>query len=138
MRRKLWGALAVALVCGAALAGCGSKAGGAEVLAEVDAFTEELVGKVEGAADPSAGVGEAQKLLDARREGLRAKVSAWRRSEEFRRGGELRRRWDERESDNAFRVAGLRTKYIDRAMSDAEFKTRLDALVADYQKLFEP
>ena len=138
MRKRLWVALALAAVWCGAWAGCAREAGAGEVLREVDAFTEELVGKVERAGDPAAGVAEARKFLDERGEGLRTKVLAVRRSQEFARGGEARSRWEERESDNVFRVAGLRTKYVDRAMSDAEFRSKLDALVGDYQKLFEP
>lgn len=133
----------MAAACAAALlCACGKDAGRAqttaEAAAELDAFTEELVRKVEGGPDTPAGVGEARALLDARRGELRAKVLAARRSEEYARGGEARERWDERESENVFRVAGLRTKYVARAMDDAAFKSQLDALVADYQKLFEP
>lgn len=128
------------LLLAASLAACGGggQARPSEAAAELDAFTEELVGKVEGAADTAAGVREARAALNARREGLRAKVLAVRRSAEYARGGAERERWDERESENVFRVSGLRAKYVTRAMEDAALRSELDGLVADYQKLFEP
>ena len=137
MRARLCGLLL--LLASASLAACGG--GGvrpSEAAAELDAFTEELVRKVEGASDTAAGVREARGVLNARRDGLRAKVLAVRRSEEYARGGAERERWDERESENVFRVSGLRTKYVTRAMGDAALRSELDALVADFQKLFEP
>lgn len=128
------------LLLAASLAACGGdkRARPSEAAAELDAFTEELVRKVEGAADTTAGVREARASLDARREELRAKILAARRSDEYARGGAERERWDERESENVFRVSGLRAKYVTQAMADASLRSELDALVADYQKLFEP
>ena len=138
-RQVLKARLCWVVLLAAALWACGGReARPSRAAAELDAFTEELVRKVEGAGDAAAGVAEARKLLGARREELRATVLAVRRSGEYGRGGAERERWEERESENVFRVSGLRTKYMTRAMEDAAFRSELDALVADYQKLFEP
>ncbi|HYP53550.1 MAG TPA: hypothetical protein VEQ42_08420 [Pyrinomonadaceae bacterium] len=142
MKRRGWGLLLLAALCALLSYACGGGGrGGArpgEAAAELDAFTEELVRKVESAAEGSAGLADARALLDARRGELRSKVVAVRKSEEYARDGAARERWEERESENVFRVAGLRTKYVAKSMGDAAFKSQLDALVADYQKLFEP
>jgi hypothetical protein len=136
----------LALACLLALAfGCGGR-GGAEapaaggvdrVVADLTAFTDELTGKVEKASDPSAGVAEAQALLDSRRAALAASVSALKKSSELRESAEARKKWLEAEVDNTTRVSGLKARLFEQAMRDPALGRRLDKLVADYQELFK-
>ncbi|HEV2705099.1 MAG TPA: hypothetical protein VGV59_04195 [Pyrinomonadaceae bacterium] len=107
----------------------------ARVVAEVASFTDELLRRIEGAQDPSTGVAEAQKFFDSRAREMRARVGAARASAQA--SAEARRSLLESEVDNSARVSNLQTKYLDRSMSDAAFKARLDKLVGDYRKLFE-
>ncbi len=112
--------------------------GGASVeraLADVASFTDELLKRVEGASDPSAGLAEAQKFFDSRASEMRARVGTVRAGAQA--SAETRRSLLESEVDNSARVSNLQTKYLDRSMTDAAFKARLDKLVADYRKLFE-
>jgi hypothetical protein len=104
-------------------------------LTEVNSFTEELLRKIEGAPDPAAGLGAAQQFFEARRDELRAKIVAARRSREARESAEAKGRLLENEVDNTARLSGLRTKYLER-MNDDAFKAKLDRLVEDYQELF--
>ena len=146
MRRRS-NTLRLALACLLALAaGCGGGRRGAEapaaggvdgVVAELTAFTEELAGKVEKASDASAGVAEAQSLLDARRASLAASVSALRKSSELRESAEARKKWLEAEVDNTTRVSGLKARLFEQAMRDPALGRRLDKLVSDYQELFK-
>jgi|GEM_PF-2562729 len=139
----------LALACLLALAaGCGGRGGagaggGADapggvdkVVAEVSAFTNELVEKVERAPDPSAGVAEAQSLLDSRRAALAASVSALKKGPELRESAEARKKWLEAEVDNTTRVSGLKARLFEPAMRDPALGGRLDKLVNDYQELF--
>lgn len=48
-------------------------------LKDVHAFTGEVIRKVESAADPAAGVDEAQRYLGARRTDIRTKVDSLRK-----------------------------------------------------------
>ncbi len=148
MRRR-WNPARLALACLLAVAaGCGRGGGGAgegatlpggvdKVVAELTAFTDELVGKVEKASDPSAGVAEAQALLDSRRAALAARVSALKKSPELRESAEARKKWLEAEVDNTTRVSGLKSRLFEQAMRDPALGRRLDKLVADYQELFK-
>jgi len=134
----------LALACLLALsAGCGGggteapAAGGVDkVVAELTAFTDELVGKVEKASDPSAGVAEAQALLDSRRAALSASVSALKKGPGLRESAEARKKWLEAEVDNTTRVSGLKSRLFEQAMRDQGLGRRLDKLVSDYQDLF--
>ena len=137
----------LALACALALAGCRREGGaGAHavgpgdpgvdaVIRQLGELTEELAGKVERAEDPKAGAGEAQRLLDARRGELAARIAALKRGE-LARDAAARGRWLEAEVEGTQRVSQLRLKYLDASMRDPELKSRLDRLVADYDAMF--
>lgn len=144
-----------ALACALALAGCGRShtsagntggigaggvadtgggAGGADALVKsLNAFTEELLAKVEKAGDTKAGAGEAQALLDARKGELAGRFAALKRGAQ---DSGTKARLLEAEVDNTDRVHRLQLKYADEAARDPELKALLDRLVADYDALF--
>jgi hypothetical protein len=107
-----------------------------EVLAEVNSFTAELMRKVETAPDPSAGLAEAQRQLDSRREDLAGKISALKRSPELRADEEARGRLLESEVENVRNVSTLRTKYMSEAMRDKDLRGRIDHFVNSYESLW--
>lgn len=127
-----------ALACWLALAGCKSSGAGAGGAAEtpdalvrtLNAFTDEMLSKVEKAADRKAGVAEAQALLDARRGELSAGVAA------LKRDAGAKARLLEAEVDNTDRVHRLQLKYADEAARDADLKAGLERLINDYDALF--
>ena len=107
------------------------------VVAEINSFTEELIGKVNSASDPAAGIDEAQKLLDARKESLRASVLAARGSKKFQESEDARKSLLECENDNSDRISGIRKTHLERWMRDAAFKSKLDKLEGDYKDLLK-
>ena len=130
-----------------ALAGCGGtgagvvaeSGGGAAanadaLVSELSAFTDELVSKVESAQGLSAGVAEAQKLLESRRAALASRIGAAKKGEP---DAAARRRWLEAEVDNTDRVSRLQVKYLDASMRDPALKAQLDKLVNDYGAIFK-
>ena len=134
------------LACGLALAGCrGSSSrpapgdavegvvvedAAAVFVPQLNSFTEQLLAKVERAADRKAGVAEAQALLDSRREDLATLIGA------LKREPQARARLLEAEVDNTDRVHRLQIKYADEAARDAELKARLERFIGDYDALF--
>ena len=143
-----------ALACGLALAGCswsytsgnsggisggagGVRVGGAESADEavkaLNSFTEELLSRVEKAADKKAGVADAHALLDARRGEVAGHIAALKRGAQ---DSGSKAKWLEAEVDNTDRVHRLQLKYADAAARDAELKARLERLIADYDALF--
>jgi hypothetical protein len=143
MRRVVF---ALLLSSAFALAGCraaGTGAGGTgepgvgatdALISELNAFTDELVSKVESARDASAGVAEAQKLLESRRDAIAARIIAAKKGEQ---DAAARRKWLEAEVDNTDRVSRLQVKYLDASMRDPALKARLDRLISDYGAIFK-
>jgi hypothetical protein len=104
---------------------------------EVREFTDELERAVESAQSPQAGVDAAQKLLDARRPALAARIASVKAGPQLQRDAAAKREWLEAEVDNTDRVSRLQVKYLDASMRDPEFKARLDKLVGDYNSMFK-
>jgi hypothetical protein len=150
MRRRLAPTL-TALACVLALAGChwsytstnsggiGAGAGGAGFgggggaeasLKALNDFTDELLAKVEKAADTKAGVAEAQALLDARKGELAGRIASLKQDAGAKKG------LLEAEADNTVRVHRLQLKYVDEAARDAGLKAGLERLVEDYDALY--
>jgi len=144
-----------ALACVLALAGChwnytstssggtGTGAGGGRVgggpegadaaVRALNSFTEELLSKVEKAADPKAGVAEAQALLDARKGELAGSLAALKRGAQ---DSGAKAKLLEAEVDNTDRVHRLQLKYADAAAGDAELRAGLERLINDYDALY--
>jgi len=150
MRGKLTavGGLLLTAVCVAALSGCvreqenHSSSGGRDgeveaALKEVHAFTGEVIRKVESAADPSAGVGEAQRYLDARRTDIKTKVDSLRNISDEQLSEAMRGRKMESLTDDFVSVNSLQIKFMTNAMNDAVFKSKLEKLLNDYRALVD-
>ena len=148
MRRTV-APLLLMLVCAAALNGCrrddrqgGSYVGVSDdvsvdaVILQLREFTDELAGKVESASDPKAGVAEAQRLLDARKAELSARISALKRGA-LAADASARGKWLEAEVDNTRRVSELKLKHLDASLRDPELKAALERLAADYDSLYK-
>lgn len=149
MRRIVAPLSLLLLACALASAGCrgagtgragGNDSGGSdagEVIKTLAAFTEELASKVETAEDTKAGLAEAQKLLDARKDELASRVASLRASPQVKSDAAARGRLLEAEVDNTERVHRLQVKFSDASTRDADFKARLDKLVSDYDAIFK-
>lgn len=135
MSRKSFIAVLLAACC--ALAGCGKDAEVESVVTELHAFSEELVTKVQSAPNPSAGVDEAQKLMDSRKAELRTKVALIKDVKGFQVSQETRRRITDTLARDAVSVAGLRIKYLGASAKDPAFRAKLDRLVNDYAQVLQ-
>jgi predicted RNase H-like nuclease (RuvC/YqgF family) len=141
--------LIFSLACALASAGCGGPgavpsqatgAGGAdlgETIAALGAFTKELTAKVESAEETKAGLDDAQKLLDARKTEMAARVASLRASTKAKADASARGSLLEAEVDNTERVHRLQVKYSDASSRDPDLKERLDKLVSDYDSIFK-
>ncbi|MDQ3687789.1 MAG: hypothetical protein M3430_19615 [Acidobacteriota bacterium] len=104
-------------------------------LKEVHAFTGEVIRKVESAPDPSAGVDEAQRYLDARRTDIGIKVDSLRKISDEQLSEAMRGRKMESLTDDFVSVNSLQIKFMTNAMNDAVFKSKLEKLLNDYRAL---
>jgi hypothetical protein len=119
-----------------ALAGCKKDAEINSVLADFDSFTKELVKKV--SDNPSAaGVDDAQKFLDSKKDELKGKWDSIKGARGFQVSKETQQKMEESLKNNFMSVVGLQSKYIGKSMSDPAFKSKLDKLVKDYQALYQ-
>ncbi|HLL72017.1 MAG TPA: hypothetical protein VK363_11320 [Pyrinomonadaceae bacterium] len=132
---KRFACLLLLLVC-LPLAACKKDAEINTTLSELDAFTTELVKKVESAPNPSAGVDDAQKFFDSRKADLTTKMQSLKGMRGYQVSEETRQKLTMSMLSSAQRVAGLQIKYIGVSMRDPAFKGKLDKLTKDFQTPF--
>jgi hypothetical protein len=136
MRSKPASLLTALALC-AAFAGCKKDAQIESVLAELNTFTQEIVKRVEGAPNPSAGVDDAQKYFDSRKADIQAKLAGLKGVRNFQVSEETRKKMMEQLTDDVMSVAKLQIKYVGQSMRDPAFKAKLEKLVNDYQNLLK-
>jgi len=134
MNRKL-ACLLAAVALGASLAGCKKDAHVESVLAELNTFTQEIIKRVEGAPNPSAGVDDAQKFFDSRRADIQAKLESLKGIRNFQLSEETRKKMLAQMTEDAVNISKLQIKYMGNSMRDPAFKAKLDKLIGDYQGL---
>jgi outer membrane murein-binding lipoprotein Lpp len=135
MRRNF--IVAVVVVTCVVLAGCKKDAEIESITAELHSFSEELTKKVQSAQNPSAGVDEAQKLMDSRKADLQSKMKSIKEVRGYQVSKETQQKMTSTLSKDAMSVAGLQMKYISVSMRDPAFKGKLDKLIRDYTEIFK-
>ena len=126
----------VIIIC-MVLAGCKKDAEIESITAELHSFSEELTKKVQSAQNPSAGVGEAQKLMDSRKADLQSKMRSLKSIRGYQVSKETQQKMTETLSKDAMSVAGLQMKYLSVSLRDPAFKGKLDKLIRDYTEIFK-
>ena len=119
------------------LAGCKKDAEIESVIAELHTFSEQLVAKVQSAPNPSAGVDEAQKLMDSRKADLQAKMNSIKNVRGYQVSKETQQKMTDTLTKDAMNVAGLQVKYVSVSMRDPAFKAKIEKLVKDYTDIFK-
>lgn len=119
------------------LAGCNKDAEIDAVIAELHTFSEQLVSKVQSAPNPSAGVDEAQKLMDSRKADLQAKMNSLKGVRGYQVSKETQQKMTDTLTKDAMNVAGLQVKYVSVSMRDPAFKAKIEKLVKDYTEIFK-
>jgi hypothetical protein len=127
--------LVVLALMSLALAGCKRDGVVNAILATIDSFTTELVSRIETAGNPSAGVDDAQKYLDSRKDEVIAKMDALKRLRESQVSEATKRKIASSLVDDASKIGDLEIKYVSQSMNSPAFKAKLDKLVKDYQAL---
>ncbi|HYH85274.1 MAG TPA: hypothetical protein VEX60_07310 [Pyrinomonadaceae bacterium] len=119
------------------IAGCKKDTEVNAVIADLDAFTKELVQKVEGAQNPSAGIDDAQKFLDARKADMRAKIESLKGMRGYQVSKETTAKITESVTEDVMSVNKLKIKFMSNTMRDPALKAKLDKLVEDYNALLK-
>jgi len=118
-------------------AGCKKDAEIESVIAELHTFSEQLVSKVQSAPNPSAGVDEAQKLMDSRKADLQAKMNSLKGVRGYQVSKETQQKMTDTLTKDAMSVANLQVKYVGVSMRDPAFKAKIEKLVKDYTEIFQ-
>ena len=137
MSPRLVSRLLVALACALLLAGCKKDAQVESVLADFDAFTKEMVGKIDSAPNPSAGADAAQAYMDSHKADMQAKLATLKGLRGFQVSEATQKKMMERMTENTMTVAKLKIKYINFAMRDPALSAKFDKLNADYMALIK-
>ena len=130
-------ALLVAVALGAALAGCKKDAQIESVLADLHTFSQEIVKRVEGAPNPSAGVDDAQKYFDSRKAEMEGKLQSIKGVRGFQVSQETQKKMTEQLTEDVMSVSKLQLKYIGESMRDPALRAKLSKLINDYQALLK-
>ena len=136
MYRKLT-CLSLAVVLGALAVACKRDEDVNAVMSDLNSFTQEMVKKVESAPNPSAGVDDAQKYFDSRKDEIKGKLDSIKNVREAQVSEETKKKMMERVTEDAMSVAKLKVKYISNSMRDPAFSAKLDKLINDYQSLLK-
>lgn len=133
MSKKPIACLSIALV--ALMAGCKKDDEMKAVVKDIDAFTTELVRKVESSQASAAGLDEAQKFLDSKKPEIKAKLDSIKNVRGFQVSEETMKTVTESLTKNATAVASLQLKYISQSVKDPAIKAKLEKIVNDYRAL---
>ena len=128
-------ALAALLLISITVAGCRKDAEVNATLSAVDAFTTELVRRIEAAANPSAGVDDAQQYLDSRKSEIAGKMGVLKSLRSDQVSDETKKKLASTLAQDAAKVGDLQVKYVSHSISNPGFKAKLDKLVGDYHTL---
>jgi xylose isomerase len=126
-----------AILLAAAFSGCGVNKD-AEVKAfvtDVDQLTTEIVRTID--AKPGAGVDEAQKMLDARKDKLKTEFEKLKKLRGYELSREMTEQLTEALTKNIATIASLQIKYAEKSATDIHFGKKLDKLATDYNSIFE-
>lgn len=127
--------LAVAL-CGLALA-CKRDADVGAVVDDLNSFTQEIVKRVESNPNPSAGLDDAQKYFDSRKDEMTQKLASIKNVREAQVSEETKKKMFESVQNNVMSVSKLQIKYVGQTMRDPALKGKLDKLLKDYTALLQ-
>lgn len=131
MRRKILVCLFVCLT----VAGCNKDAEINTSMNELNAFTTELIQKVESAQGSPEGIDAAQRFFESRKAEMEKKLSILKGARGFQVSDEAKKSMTESLTKNVTNVASLQLKYMTRSVKDPNYKARLEKLVKDYQNL---
>ena len=135
MYRKLACLTLATALCALALA-CKKDTDVSAVIGELDAFTQEIVKRVE--ANPTAaGVDDAQKYFDSKKADMTAKLASIKDVRDFQVSEETKKKMMETVTNDAMSMSKLQIKFMNNSMRDPAFKSKLDKLTQDYIALLQ-
>jgi hypothetical protein len=108
-----------------------------EAMEELSALTDDIVKKVKDAEDKKAGVAEAQKALDAKKEALTAKMNEISRLTNLELGTQAQGNIARVLVDVIAEMAQMENDLLIATMRDKELETAVEKLTADHDAIIE-
>ena len=116
-------------------AGCSRNREVTDFVGELDSFTTQLVAKVNSSNGSAAGVEEAQKYFDSKRDVVRKKYDAIKSVRGFQIDADTKQKLIDSVSKNITLVEGLKITYAGNTVGDKAFAQKLDKLTSAYEDL---
>lgn len=130
--------LLLALVMVTATTGCKKDDFVNSTMDELDKTATEISDAVKNADDKKAGVAEAQKILDGKKDDLGPKMKELGELRGFQVSEEAMGRMAKSIADDVMKVEGLKIDLMSETMKDAELKTALDKLTSEFTAMVSP
>lgn len=109
-----------------------------ETTSEIDSLADEMVKAVTSADDKKQGVADAQKLLDAKKEDLGAKMAEMGELRGFQVSEDVAAEMTSSLAKSVIEVQGLQITLMSESMKDPELKTAVDQLTEDFNSMVTP
>lgn len=106
-----------------------------ETAKELTTLTDDIVKTVKDASDKKAGVAEAQKKLDAKKDELSGKLKEVGELRGFQVSEETQGNVAKAMTESMTKMAGLEIDLMTATMSDKELETALDKLLKDHEAI---
>lgn len=106
-----------------------------ETMTEVDSLADEIVSTVKNADDKKQGVADAQKLLDAKKEDLGAKMGEVGELRGFQVSEEVATEMTSNLAQSVLEVESLKLNLMTETMKDKELDSALNKLTGDFSSM---
>jgi hypothetical protein len=103
-------------------------------VSEMDKLAADIVRTVD--EKPSAGVDDAQKMLDARKADLKAKFEKIKDVRGYQLSKEMSKKLTDSVTKNVESVGGLQIKYAEKSAADRKFGEKLSKLSDDFNSIY--
>lgn len=128
--------LLLAVAACAVLAGCKKDSEINSVMADIHSFTNDIAGKIE-AQPTTEGVTAAQKVMDARKDEMKAKWDSIKEVRGFQVSDEVKNKMVDSYKQDYMQMKSLEIKYMSQSLQDPEFRSKLEKLVSDWEETFK-
>ena len=109
-----------------------------ETTSEIDSLADEMVKTITEADDKKQGVADAQKLLDAKKADLGAKMVEMGELRGFQVSEDVSAEMTSSLAQSVIEVQGLQITLMAESMQDPELKTAIDQLTTEFNDMLTP
>jgi len=109
-----------------------------ETTSEIDSLAEDMVKAVDEADDKKQGIADAQKLLDAKKADLGAKMAEMGELRGFQVSEDVAAEMTSSLAQSVLEVQGLQITLMTESVNDPELKAAVDQLTTDFNNMITP